>query len=118
MPTLSVCATIHSNSMLVESVLVQRPEHAMSTACLPNARLLQDTETIKHFFEYPSEQSFEEMFHTFTPQLIAYFRSRRCDVSLAQDLAQEVMLTVYCKSGQIRDHNAFRGWLFRVARNA
>ncbi len=90
----------------------------MSTACLPNARLLQDTETIKHFFEYPSEQSFEEMFHTFTPQLIAYFRSRRCDVSLAQDLAQEVMLTVYCKSGQIRDHNAFRGWLFRVARNA
>ena len=84
----------------------------------PNARSVQDTEVINRFFEYPSEQSFEEIFHTFTPQLFAYFRSRRCDVFLAQDLAQEVMLAVYRKSGQIRDRNSFRGWMFKVARNA
>ena len=90
----------------------------MTTDPLPNARSLQNTEVIRKFFEYPGGQSFEEMFRTFTPQLIAFFRSRRCDVFLAQDLAQEVMLTVYRKSGQIRDRNSFRGWLFRIARNA
>jgi RNA polymerase sigma-70 factor (ECF subfamily) len=84
----------------------------------PNARSLQDTEVIKRFFEYPSEQSFEEMFQTFTPQLVAYFRSRRCDFFLAQDLAQEVMLALYRKSGQIRDRSSFRGWIFKVARSA
>ena len=84
----------------------------------PNARSLQDTEVIERFFEYPSEQSFEEIFHTFTPQLIAFFRSRHCDFFLAQDLAQEVMLAVYRKSGQVRDRSLFRGWMFKVARNA
>jgi DNA-directed RNA polymerase specialized sigma24 family protein len=29
-----------------------------------------------------------------------------------------VMLTVYRKAGQLRDHALFRAWLFRVARNA
>jgi RNA polymerase sigma-70 factor (ECF subfamily) len=37
---------------------------------------------------------------------------------LAEDLAQEVMLTVYCKAGQIRDRTLFRAWLFQIARNA
>src|SRR5436190_14791491 len=38
--------------------------------------------------------------------------------SIAEDLAQEVMLTVYRRAGQIRDHKLFRAWLFKVARNA
>ena len=81
-------------------------------------RLVQDADVIRNFLEYPSEQSFEEIFRIFTPQLIAFFRSRSCDVFLAQDLAQEVMLAVYRKSGQVRDRNSFRGWMFKVARNA
>src|SRR4030095_9502012 len=32
--------------------------------------------------------------------------------------AQEVMLAVYRKSGQIRDRNSFRGWMLKVARHA
>jgi RNA polymerase sigma factor (sigma-70 family) len=36
----------------------------------------------------------------------------------AEDLAQEVMLTVYRKAGQLRDRKLFRSWLFKVARNA
>src|SRR4030095_2569698 len=90
----------------------------MRTDPVPGARLLQDRAVVERFLECHSEQSFEEIFHTFTPQLIAYFRSRRCDVFLAQDLAQEVMLAVYRKSGQIRDRNSFRGWMFKVARHA
>lgn len=70
------------------------------------------------FLDTPNEDSFAELFRTFTPQLVAFFRARRCGLDLAEDLAQEVMLTVYRKASQIRDRNLFRGWLFRVARNA
>jgi RNA polymerase sigma-70 factor (ECF subfamily) len=69
------------------------------------------------FLETPNEQSFSKLFSTFTPQLIAFFRARRCGLDLAEDLAQEVMLTVYRKAVQIRDRRLFRAWLFRVAHN-
>jgi RNA polymerase sigma factor (sigma-70 family) len=36
---------------------------------------------------------------------------------IAEDLAQEVMITVYSKVGQVRDHALFRAWAFRIARN-
>jgi RNA polymerase sigma-70 factor (ECF subfamily) len=70
------------------------------------------------FLETPNEDSFAELFKTFTPQLVAFFRARRCGLDLAEDLAQDVMLIVYRKASQIRDRKLFRGWLFRVARHA
>ncbi|HTR68353.1 MAG TPA: RNA polymerase sigma factor [Terriglobales bacterium] len=80
-------------------------------------RSRQDREVIDRFFDSPSEQSFEELFHAFAPQVVAFFRSRRCEFSLAEDLAQEVMLTVYRKARQLRDRRSFRGWLFKIALN-
>lgn len=70
------------------------------------------------FLEAPNEESFAELFKTLTPQLVAFFRSRRCGFDLAEDLSQEVMLKVYRKASQIRDSRVFRGWLYRVAYNA
>jgi RNA polymerase sigma-70 factor (ECF subfamily) len=37
---------------------------------------------------------------------------------LAEDLSQEVMLSVYRNATQIRDRMLFRAWLFKIARNA
>jgi RNA polymerase sigma-70 factor (ECF subfamily) len=48
----------------------------------------------------------------------SFFRSRCRELAIAEDLAQEVMLTVYRKAGQVRDGVSFRAWLFRIARNA
>jgi len=72
----------------------------------------------ERFLETPNEDSFAAIFHTFQPQLIAFFRSRGCEPALAEDLAQEVMLSVYFKAAQLRDRSVFRGWLFAIARNA
>src|SRR5262249_14238757 len=69
------------------------------------------------FLDSPDEWSFRDLFHTFTPHLIAFFRARRCDLALAEDLAQDVMLTVYRKASQIRDRTLFRAWMFKIARN-
>ena len=89
----------------------------MTNVAQTGGRSWRDREAVDKFLDSPGEQSFEEVFHVFTPQLVAFFRSRRCDPSLAEDLAQEAMLNAYRKAGQLRDRRSFRGWLFKIALN-
>jgi RNA polymerase sigma-70 factor, ECF subfamily len=70
------------------------------------------------FLEQHDEESFQALFHVFSPQVVAFFRRRVREKGVSEDLAQDVMLTVYRKAGQLRDQRLFRPWLFRVARNA
>jgi RNA polymerase sigma-70 factor (ECF subfamily) len=79
---------------------------------------LQECEVAERFLDQADEDSFNDVFRLFSPQLVAFFRRRGHETGVAEDLAQEVMLTVYRKAGQVRDHKLFRAWLFTVARNA
>ena len=79
---------------------------------------LQESEIMERFLEQADDGSFDAVFRTFSPQLVAFFRRRGVENGVAEDLAQEVMFTVYRKAGQLRDHKLFRAWLFKVARNA
>jgi len=79
---------------------------------------LQESEIAERFLEQADDDSFNAVFGAFSPQLVAFFRRRGHETGIAEDLAQEVMLTVYRKAGQVRDHKLFRAWLFKVARNA
>jgi hypothetical protein len=72
---------------------------------------LRECEVAEQFLDNPNEDSFAAVFRTFTPQLVAFFRRRGHKTVPAEDLAQEVMLTVYRKAGQIRDRSLFRAWL-------
>jgi RNA polymerase sigma-70 factor (ECF subfamily) len=90
----------------------------MSNQSITNERILRDGAVTERFLETPNEDSFADLFNTFRPQLVAFFRARGCDLALAEDLAQEVMLTVYRKATQVRDRTLFRAWLFKIARNA
>src|SRR5580698_4126716 len=83
-----------------------------------NDRALRESAVIEIFLESPNEESFADLFGAFTPQLVAFFRSRGCPLALSEDLTQEVMLTVYRKAAQVRDRSLFRAWLFKIARNA
>ncbi len=78
----------------------------------------RECEVVEQFLNQADEDSFNALFHMFSPQLVAFFRRRGHEKDIAEDLAQEVMLTVYRKAGQLRDHKLFRAWLFKVARNA
>lgn len=84
---------------------------------IPNERTLQEGAVTEQFLDHPNEHSFAALFKVFYPQLISFFRARSRELALAEDLAQEVMLTVYRKSGQIRDRSLFRAWLFKIAHN-
>jgi RNA polymerase sigma factor (sigma-70 family) len=85
---------------------------------IANDRTLREGAMIERFLDSPNEESFADMFRVFTPQLVAFFRSRGCEFALSEDLTQEVMLTVYRKAAQVRDRSLFRAWLFKIARNA
>ena len=82
-----------------------------------NRRSREDAVT-GNFLESPNDESFTELFLTFTPQLVSFFRSHGCGLDSSEDLSQEVMLAVYRKSRQIRDRTRFRAWLFTIGRHA
>lgn len=79
---------------------------------------LQECEIAERFLEQADDESYDAVFRVFSPQLVAFFRRRGHEKGIAEDLAQEVMLTVYRKSRQLRNHKLFRGWLFKVAHHA
>src|SRR6266851_4662598 len=84
---------------------------------IANERFLHEEAVTNRFLEAPSEDSFTDLFHIFRPQLVAFYRARGCELGVAEDLTQEVMLTVHRKASQIRDRTLFRAWLFKIARN-
>jgi RNA polymerase sigma-70 factor (ECF subfamily) len=90
----------------------------MSNELGANQKNLHAADVAERFLDTPDEVSFADLFNTFTPQLVAFFRARNCELPLAEDLAQEVMLTVYRKAAQVRNRALFRAWLFKIARNA
>jgi RNA polymerase sigma-70 factor (ECF subfamily) len=83
-----------------------------------NDKFLREGAVIARFLDEPDDESFAALYKLFTPRLVAFYRVRNCDPGLSEDLAQQVMLTVYRKAAQIRDRALFRAWLFRIAHNA
>jgi RNA polymerase sigma factor (sigma-70 family) len=87
----------------------------MTNQAIANKRLLHEAAVTERFLDGPNEESFGELFNVFTPQLVAFFRARGYQ-TVAEDLAQGVMFTVYRKADQIRDRSLFRAWIFKIAR--
>src|ERR1700723_3210577 len=89
----------------------------MNHASIDNEKHLLGRAAAEEFLESPSEALFCPLFRIFTPQLTSFFRARGCDLMLSEDLAQDVMFTVYRKADQLRDRTLFRAWLFKIARS-
>jgi RNA polymerase sigma-70 factor, ECF subfamily len=90
----------------------------MANTPIPNERDVKEDTEIDQFLRNPNQESFAPLFKIFAPQLVSFFQARSRELAVAEDLAQEVMLTVYLKAGQVRDRASFRAWLFTIARNA
>src|SRR5712671_231525 len=79
----------------------------MSNEPIANERFFREAAVTERFLERPNEDSFADLFKTFTPQLVAFFRARSCELALAEDLTQEVMLIVYSKASQFEIAHCF-----------
>jgi len=65
-----------------------------------------------------SREAFSELFEYFAPRLKSYLLRLGTDNQLAEELAQEVMVTVWRKAEQYdRKQASVSTWIFRVARN-
>ena len=62
--------------------------------------------------------AFAELFGYYAPRVKSYLMRLRVDEKLAEDIAQEVMLTVWRKAAQYDPAKAAVGtWIFTIARN-
>lgn len=65
-----------------------------------------------------SRLAFAELFDAFAPRLNAYYRKGGLEGALAEDLVQEVMLTVWRLADKYRsDLGSPSTWIFTIARN-
>jgi RNA polymerase sigma-70 factor, ECF subfamily len=63
-------------------------------------------------------EAFKLLFADFAPRLKAFARRMSADGQVAEDLAQDVMLTVWRRAGQFDRRKAGAGtWIFTIARN-
>jgi RNA polymerase sigma-70 factor (ECF subfamily) len=62
--------------------------------------------------------AFQQLYQRFAPALLGYLRQLCRDDMLAEDLVQEVFVTVWQKAGSYRpDRGDAAGWLYAIARN-
>ncbi len=85
---------------------------------MPCKTLSDEQDAVARFLSKPSDDTFHELFRGLAPRIVGYFRVRGCEIELAEDLAQEVMLAVYKEAHSLRDRALFRAWMYRIARNA
>jgi RNA polymerase sigma-70 factor, ECF subfamily len=78
---------------------------------------VDEQRAIELFLEQRDDEAFYALFVAVYGRVRRYFLLRSVDRMTAEDLAQQVMLTVYQKAGEFQDHKLFQGWLFVIARN-
>ncbi len=78
---------------------------------------MEEKQALELFLESRTEEAFCALFEILYGRVRRYFVLRGLDLGTAEELAQNVLLTVYRRAGEVRDRDLFNGWLFRVARN-
>ena len=64
------------------------------------------------------QRAFAALFGHFAPRLKAYFIRRACEAGVAEDLAQETLLTVWRSRARFDPaRGSGAGWIFTIARN-
>ena len=61
--------------------------------------------------------AFEELFEMYQPRLKYYVRRLDSGGTNADDILQDIWLTVFKKIHRLKDARAFAVWLYRIARN-
>ena len=78
---------------------------------------MEDRRTIENFLLTGADEDFCALFEIVYPRVRRYFLLRGIEVWEAEELAQDVMVIVYQRAGEVREKEFFNGWLFKVAKN-
>ena len=64
-----------------------------------------------------SEDIFDELYQVYYPRVFAFVYSRVDNAELAKDVSAEVFERAYLKGNEVRNSEAYGGWLFAIAKN-
>jgi RNA polymerase sigma-70 factor (ECF subfamily) len=78
---------------------------------------LNDRQVIENFLLTGADEDFCALFEAVYPRVRRYFLLRGIEAGEAEEMAQDVMVIVYQRAGEIREKEFFNGWLFKVAKN-
>lgn len=78
---------------------------------------MYEKEIIESFLRTRSEELYGELFAVLYPRVRRYFILKGLDNAVAEDLAQESLLKVFQRAGELREQSLFLGWVFAIARN-
>lgn len=86
---------------------------------VPQAQLANEmADLIASIASNADRTAFARLFGYYAPRVKSYLRRMRVDERLAEDISQEVMLTVWRKAAQFDRSKASAGtWIFTIARN-
>lgn len=87
-----------------------------------NVRSLDDEASLAALLERVAQSqdkgAFAELFAHYAPRIKGYMRRQGADDAMAEDIAQDAMLTVWSKAGQYDPGKAtVAAWIFAIARN-
>jgi RNA polymerase sigma-70 factor (ECF subfamily) len=72
---------------------------------------------VQEFLADATEDNFLGVFQALHAKLVHYFFVRGVDTATAEDLTQDVLMTVYSRADSLRNKETFFGWLFKIAAN-
>jgi RNA polymerase sigma-70 factor (ECF subfamily) len=78
---------------------------------------VEDRGAIENFLLTGADEDFCALFEMVYPRVRRYFLLRGIEAGEAEELAQDVMVIVYQRAGEVREKEFFSGWLFKVAKN-
>lgn len=92
--------------------------HQQSRSTLAQERhSVEERSAVEQFLHTRTEEDFCALFEAVYPRVRRYFLLRGADAMTADDLAQNVMVTVFRKAGDLRRPELFFGWLFCIAKH-
>ena len=92
--------------MTIASIETAKNDRAVHSAC------------IRKVADEQCRASFGQLFEYYAPRLKSYLKRMGADDSSAEEVVQDVMLTVWRKAGQFDASQAsVSTWIFRIARN-
>jgi RNA polymerase sigma-70 factor (ECF subfamily) len=78
---------------------------------------VEEKQAIELFLQTRTEESFCDLFEWVYARVRRYYLLRGLETAIAEELAQNVMLIVYRRAGDLREDELFHGWLFKIAKN-
>ncbi|MEO7142121.1 MAG: RNA polymerase sigma factor [Bryobacteraceae bacterium] len=78
---------------------------------------LNEREAAGAFLANGSEESFRALYRVLYAKLVRYFMARALSQATAEELTQDVLLTIYRRAGTLQKKECFFGWLFKIAAN-